>query len=316
MRSHLIPEFYLKGFTDPDTPPGNEPYCWVRTTERREWYRRAPGKLCRQKDYYHVRKTDGSLDAAIEKKLGDVENRAREIIAKRVERPGGFSKRDRLDLSLFVATMRGRTALKHEQAEKFALDLERRRIQLIYERLKSNPEEFRKTVERVEQEHGKLSEGFSVENLNPEKHRIGFDEGARAWFAGQSIAASVATGPLIHDMGWTFLISDGAGLFITSDSPCSVIDPTAKSVFVGRYALVNEKSELILPLRRDVALIATWGSEPLVWIKATPEVIRSINLRTARFAERMLISPSTKFPGSEDLRRVAEEKANEPEDSP
>ena len=154
--------------------------------------------------------------------------------------------------------------------------------------------------------------GGSVENLNPEKHRIGFDEGARAWFAGQSIAASVATGPLIHDMGWTFLISDGAGLFITSDSPCSVIDPTAKTVFVGRYALVNEKSELILPLRRDVALIATWGSEPLVWMKATPEVIRSINLRTARFAERMLMSPTTEFPGSEDLKRVAEEAATAP----
>ena len=31
-RHHYIPQFYLRGFVDPQTPAGQTPYLWVRDT--------------------------------------------------------------------------------------------------------------------------------------------------------------------------------------------------------------------------------------------------------------------------------------------
>ena len=39
---HYIPQFYLREFTDPETPNGYEPYVWVYEHESKRWKKKSP----------------------------------------------------------------------------------------------------------------------------------------------------------------------------------------------------------------------------------------------------------------------------------
>jgi len=75
---HYVPQWYLKGFCDPWTPNGQEPFLWVRGTGETVVKRRAPKNLAAENGYYVVlgptgtrpRKSFRPLKAGLETRCG------------------------------------------------------------------------------------------------------------------------------------------------------------------------------------------------------------------------------------------------------
>ena len=44
-KQHYVPQFYLREFLDPNTPPGQEPYVWVFSKDGKKKQRRAPKNI-------------------------------------------------------------------------------------------------------------------------------------------------------------------------------------------------------------------------------------------------------------------------------
>ena len=49
---HYVPCVYLKGFTDPRTPSGQEPYVWAVDLQEKKFKNRSPRKIAGENDYY------------------------------------------------------------------------------------------------------------------------------------------------------------------------------------------------------------------------------------------------------------------------
>ena len=49
---HYIPQFYLREFTDPETPNGYEPYVWVYEHESKRWKKKSPKNIASKLDFY------------------------------------------------------------------------------------------------------------------------------------------------------------------------------------------------------------------------------------------------------------------------
>lgn len=66
---HYIPQSYLRGFVDPNTPPNEEPYLWVCERECGNPFRRSPKNLAQESYYYSFRDESGELQHEVEKAL-------------------------------------------------------------------------------------------------------------------------------------------------------------------------------------------------------------------------------------------------------
>jgi hypothetical protein len=80
MDAHFVPEFYLKGFTDPDTPAGHKPYLWIYKIDERRWRKRAPKNVATEPDYYTFMDRDGNRQDNVEGFLADLEGRTATVI--------------------------------------------------------------------------------------------------------------------------------------------------------------------------------------------------------------------------------------------
>jgi hypothetical protein len=56
---HYIPQFYLRGFTDPSAAVGMTPWLWVRHKESSSVVRKAPKNLAAEIGYYTIETADG-----------------------------------------------------------------------------------------------------------------------------------------------------------------------------------------------------------------------------------------------------------------
>jgi hypothetical protein len=98
---HYIPQFYLRGFTDPSVTGGKTPWLWVRHKESSSVVRKAPKNLAAEIGYYAMEMANGLEYATVENKLAAMESRAAFALRKFLDSPSGHRKIDP-DLSAFV----------------------------------------------------------------------------------------------------------------------------------------------------------------------------------------------------------------------
>src|SRR5215468_8103318 len=79
---HFLPQFYLRQFVDPDTPPDMEPYLWLYDLTERRWRRRAPKNVAALLHYYAYRDEDNQIVNVIEPHLAVVESLGATLIRK------------------------------------------------------------------------------------------------------------------------------------------------------------------------------------------------------------------------------------------
>lgn len=266
MDQHTVPSFYLEGFTDPETPDGQEPACWILSPPRPDWYRRAPVNLTKIPDYYDSVNPDGSPDRSLEERLGKLEAAVAPVIAA-LREGSALSAGGRKLIALFAATMRGRTVAIPEDLERAHKAVE-------------------ELVRRQREERGE-----------PPGGGLGLFPAKRGFIQSASVAGSVeASLGIFLAMGWSLAVAEPPYYFITSDNPVSVCDPSAPPR--DMHNLLSPTVEVVFPLRRDIALFASRLPFGTWWRKASSEAVRRVNLRTRQYISHHAIAPKPDLPGT------------------
>jgi hypothetical protein len=83
MKAHIIPQIYLKGFVDPDTPDGQTPFLHLYDFASSSWSRKAPKRTLWQTDFYALSGLEGEEKGALDHgPMSQIEQRAEQLTRK------------------------------------------------------------------------------------------------------------------------------------------------------------------------------------------------------------------------------------------
>jgi hypothetical protein len=299
MKGHYLPQFYLKGFTDPETPPGHEPYLWVRKagSDPTSWKRRGPRKVAVQANYYETNEAEATL-SRLEGLTAPVLQKVRQRLPINEEECGY--------LATFVALMMTRVPALHDSLQGFFSELASKGFWMMCQAFAEDPRRLDAFKQQYHRETGKSDlDNVTVEQLvDPRRYTVTATRPAAigAAFSVLSFAAG-----LIFRMGWRIFYSKAPVYFITSDHPFFMVDPNIPPStygITGTGGLVSPDIEVTLPFGREVALFASWKQDHVGYGDAPSDVVERINIRTTLAAKRLLIAAKPHFLGSERLSKA------------
>lgn len=285
---HYLPQFYLKGFSDPD-PPRN--HVWIHH-QNAGWERRSVKRTAAEAGYYSLADESGSETDELETLLMQVENIAATIIrekvrAKKLRTSLPLTSDEQQYLALFVAIMQARVPGQHEHFRGFLTDIAKMTLAILAQQATENPRTWEGIKKRYEAETGEtLPKDFQPEDLDPSRYVVKAKREAAIAFSFSSVefVASV-----LMTKGWRFLLSEGPTYFITSDYPVGVYEPSTEDTFHGP-ALASSKTEVSFPMTSTVALVAGGEINGVAWSEVPERLVRQINARTAMRAS-FLVAP-------------------------
>jgi hypothetical protein len=279
---HYIPQFYLRGFTDPSVSGGKTPWLWVRHKESSAVIRKAPKNLAAEIGYYATETADGLDYVTVENELAAMESRAAFALRKFLDSPTGHRKIEP-DLSAFVGWLAVRVPWFRRAAE----------------------DEWQRFLERAAAGREALPDDpdFSCSLVNVssgEQRRFALAEAVAAIRSG-TWQARLSKNQMIDVMRvqvwyfrfqhfsrlhWTVLTAPDGQFFLTSDRPIVWYVP-GRGLADSPAALKQPGIELTVPVSRRFALLAT-AEIPDVDARIRPS---DINRRTFLFCERFVASP-------------------------
>lgn len=229
-KQHYVPQFYLREFTDPKTPAGQDPYVWLFSKDGRNRRRRAPKNILWETDLYTL-DVSGTKDLSLEKKLSEIECGFAEVVREKIKKHLPLTDAEHRKLCLFVATMLQRTVRQRDNQEQF------------YETLVSQ-------IERLETHHG--SDGSTSRKLRAFKkdaHKAG-------------VVAMLDEIPgLLMRMSLAFVcVGNTQARFITSDDPVTLFNPELQWQQLYGPGLAQSGVELTMPVTPEVAVCMTWSN--------------------------------------------------------
>jgi hypothetical protein len=290
---HYIPQFYLQGFTDPDTPKGQEPYLWIHEPGQ-EWRRRAPSNVAAESGYYDFTDADGCVHEDIEQILSRAEDTAARIIRGRVLRQKPPTRPQRAGLAVFIALLHVRVPVLIEHIQEVMAERVRTDMRLVHEVGSRDPQEWKAFKQEYRRRTGEpLPDDATPDLFDPRRYEISTGRPAAIIMA----LRSADIWKDIAGMDWTFFESK-AGLFITSDFPVSVVSPRLLRPDAG---LMTTGAEVAFPFSRNIALVMSWQNPNTIrFLSAHERIVEQVNRRTALRA-RLLMAPKRVFPGSADI---------------
>lgn len=288
MDHHFMPQFYLRGFRDPNVPEGQEPWIWVVDFKQQRIERRAPKNVGKAANYYAFPEVEAAGGEAVESILSKIESASAPAVKRLLASDNNeIERQDRADLLFFVAVFAVRVPFFRNFTEKFAANVAKNLMQVSA----SDPECFEHTLR--EALRGK-------EDLTPDKI-----EELRQWVLDDSkytIRAapklSIVMGfqtvietiyPIFDQMNWAVVRAGGDLRFITGDTPVTWVDPTLAPPF--SYGLALRNVEVTFPVGPKVSLFGTWegltGS-----IRSNDPLVQEFNARQVFFADRYVFADS------------------------
>lgn len=289
---HVLPEFYLAGFTDTGTKSG---MLHVFDQRRRKRYRAKPGQAARECDFYRI-ETPGEDRNVIEKDLSLLEGALAPTL-RRVTETDVVSYEDMADLLSFVSMIhtRGRRGL-----ERMYLGLEDR-MRRGLENGDLPQKEWRHIVGAL------LREGADSKAL-PEYEEARRRAAGGVW---SPVAPRQLVLGMLPDMQraifealephvWSLAVArPDAGAFVCSDSPLawSKVEPWEPG-FDEDDALNDPGVTVTFPLNKKLALITRpydRDKEGRYRYEATAEVVAWVNSRTHIFSLGTLYSADEDF---------------------
>jgi len=229
-KQHYVPQFYLREFVDPNTPPGQEPYVWLFTKNGKSVERRAPKNIFWKTDLYTI-DVNGEKLYDIEKELSTIETAYADIVRKKIKARLPLTALEHVTLCRFVATMIQRTIRQKDNQENF------------YDRL---------AAQAASLDPNRGSDGSLVEQLQAAKkdaHKV-------------SVLAMLSEIPeLLERMNLAFLCTDGTSArFITSDDPVTLFNPDLQWQRFYGPGLAQSGIELTMPVSPEIAICMTWSN--------------------------------------------------------
>lgn len=81
-KQHYIPQFYLKYFTDPLTPPLQMPYVWILDKQNESIKNKAPVNFAFKKGYNDIIDENGNKSSIVEDQFMEIEGPAATVLKK------------------------------------------------------------------------------------------------------------------------------------------------------------------------------------------------------------------------------------------
>ena len=270
-RHHIIPEFYLNGFTDIH----GKKFVWVYEKGGSEIKSLTPHNVAVKSGYYSAKiRIEGFSSDVVEDMLSWIEGKAAPIIKKIINQKK-LSDEDRFFFSLFLASMMTRVPTYRTMVEKCSTELAKKFLMVKA----SNLESFKSMIDKYEKETGnKLS-------ISAEKFReFIFDEDKYEIKADPRISLPMVLmveeyTNIFEKMSWAFLKATYEQKFITSDNPVYFYDPTHNPASFDGVGLINKNVEVIFPLTKDMAFLGTW-KEYKGYFRKNKEIVKTINKKT------------------------------------
>jgi len=216
MRGHYLPQFYLKDFTDPDTPPGHEPFLWVREARpAAAWKKRGPRNVAAESGYYQTHEAEETL-SHLESFTAPVLQKVRQRLPINDEESG--------HLATFVALMMTRVPALHDNLQDFLSELLNKSFSMICQAFAEEPRRLEAFKEEYRRETGKSDfDHVTVEHLDARGYKM---TAKRAAAIGSAFSVLPFTAEQINRMGWRIFYSQAPAYFITSDHPFFMVDPS------------------------------------------------------------------------------------------
>jgi len=272
-KHHKTPRIYLEAFTGPDGR------VWV-SDDRLRLYAQKPKNILTENDFYTVRFPDGGGTLVVETEyLCGIEAAYATIYRNKIAQRKPLTTVERAAMAIFIASMLERSPRRREALQDGLEKLRRKTEQMRALVAAMTPAE-KKAFEASQPFVGQHEREKSIPA--DEFLKAGEDVGS---FHSAGIPESVATiAPIIFDMHWAFVVRpDGSEPFITSDSPCTMDNP---SMPVGSFygpGLIQKDIEVSMSLSPDVAVLCGWKLETNgVYIEARPDNVAEINRRIMR----------------------------------
>lgn len=280
-RHHYLPQFYLKGFIDPN----NKPFIWVYEKGNPDVIRNDTAKnIAFQNHYYSFVNLEGNKDSeTIENFLSHIEGLAAPVF-KKIKNQCRLNEEEKVVFAHFLALTMSRVPNYRENAERVMADLLKKNFMASA----LNTEQFKASVKRFERETGDKID-IPIEEF--QKYALDGEYGIKVnpQMSLRVIPLAAQFAPIFYKMNWTFFIATDDYKFVTSDNPLFGYDPTYDPWSLDDGGLLNENIEVTFPVSPDLAFLGTWKNIE-AYVKANNEQVKVITRRTVASASRFVFS--------------------------
>jgi hypothetical protein len=277
---HTVPRCYLKSWTDPESPPGYEPYLWVLDVKTGEIKSTAPKNVFVENDFYTIREQDGSRDLRLEDGLGGLEHafdRIRREVIARHKAPTFIA---RLELAAFVAALKWRTVTvrDHWRSQFGELLEDAEGIEATIQAASKEELDQIAATPRLKSSD-KISVSINeVRDLVENTMEYVLPPGLEVWFSGLS------------QMSMIVLCAEGPRQFITSDNPCVIVDRSVRKKSFYPATIFDHAVQISVAVSPSQALVYSHLAIPFSYTRATPGVVDALNRRTVHRAKELIAS--------------------------
>lgn len=262
MGKHIDPKFYLNGFAKKDT-------CFLYRYEKGiKIPKLLPIKIVAQERGFYSNKIETHLAENIERPANKV--------LRKIRNQESISDEEKRILSeyIFVFYKRVPAAKQRFQAA----------VPKIANELKN---QFSRSFDNLKQKNPDKSDIYEKRRSETERILKDLEENPsiEIWQNTLPIKSKIAT-YYLNRMTWTFLTCEEPDIFLTNDNP----------VFMHEHLGINKSvSELTFPVSSNVTLFATWWRiKDLSYVEANSQLVREMNRRIAKRADRYIYSNSKK----------------------
>jgi len=280
-RHHYLPEFYLRGFVDPD----NEPYLWIYEKGDTEIRKASPKDAAVLRNYYSFTTPEGEKDSeTFEDFLAEIETQVAPILQK-IQAEESLEQAERQWFALFVALIMTRVPNWRENSEKGFAQV----IKKCNKVWAAHDEGFRTWVAGFETSTGKKI-NTSIEELQKTFLEERYDLKVNPQLSLDFILLAVKLSPVFYDMTWSFLKATDDYKFVTSDNPIHRRTSTPGPPPFAGVGLLNKNVELTLPISKDLAFLGSW-KDVKGYVQLNNQMVREITRRTVLSASRFVFAP-------------------------
>ena len=290
---HYIPQFYLREFTDPETPNGHEPYVWVYEHESKKWKKKSPKNIASKPDFYSFVDQEDKRRNEIEKGLSTIEGKTASIYRNKICTRQQLTIQEKATIAEFIVLMVTRVPSFHNIIDSSVCEL----TKILLEMYNARPEAAKKLKEEYERDIGKkLPDDFDESWFDHSRYKIN----ASKSFILKMMVSLTEIAKIIFNMTWTFIHTTEKAWFITSDSPFNMRNPKSNSPWYGQ-GLMYQDIEVTIPLSRQICILATWKKGLWPHIDIPQLVVEELNHDRIVASDKFIISSQNDFIGSQYL---------------
>jgi len=287
---HYLPRFYLRQFLAPELVREGQHKVWVRRRGNPTWEAWPPKKLAALEDLYTGKDAQGNRNDFAERYFHKIESKMGKILKEHIRREHPLDTETKAVVAYFVALQLLRVPHTHREIGRRMKEYAENWARQLCE----NPQAFEKAKREYEANTGRsLGDDFTYDKMDPSRYII---EVSKGWKVGLPLEAWPEIGLEFWRMSWTFLRTDAADPFITSDDPVFVGPKAAPGSLQG--ILVHPEVEVTFPIAPTVAVfMAARGTGWPLYMRALPGMAEEVNRRVLLIADEYIVSSQRTFPG-------------------